>query len=194
MNSLAPANRDKQKTLQAMIEKISAAELNYGGGNKYAPIDVGSSMHTKYETKWLFFTKETTVINLAADIMAIEENPESIEMTLLHELSHAVDFSDFAPNTNSPFAEAHKCLKDKKSVGARDSDPACYEELARKYENSNPVFSVEAKKIAGYMRKYPYSAWRTPTFPKDELRRCQQSQHCESFCDWLSAQRPLRTL
>lgn len=137
------------------------------------------------------FNKNSSRVFLGGMIVQVDNSPESLVTTLLHEISHQV--SIYLPgigmpsNIKSPFDKELACLRRKDSAEARSGDFECIDRLSHKYESSNPQLALVLSEIAKVTRLYPNHAWGLPVLPStDEI--CQQGQLNEVSADWLATE------
>lgn len=130
-------------------------------------------------------------VRLEGSILRVDDNPESLIVTFLHELSHHV--GSYLPSikkaadARSPFNKELQCLRRIDSVAAKSGDSDCIFRMAYKYEKSNPPLAEELFSVGNQVRLLPGAEWKMPTLPINE-GLCQKGQVDEAFSDFLATE------
>jgi len=196
---LLPAMGAKQAVsmTQKMIAKIKATKLYLGQVDEqdhrfeFNAYQIGVIPSTQ-RTFWKRITGSTLrdYVYIEGYILFADSVPQALYQTMVHELGHVIDGTDFPSSDDgrNPFARDYECLRRSDSVDARRADIACYEEKLRLEESRNEPYRAKLyRRAIAEMRANPLALPVIPDLRAGE-QSCQMDQLNEAFSDWLSAE------
>jgi hypothetical protein len=161
------------QTLNQMIDRVTAASIYFGS---FPGENLEYNAHYEPPPK--------NAVYLEAAILAIDQTPESLYMTVLHELSHSIgpkgDFRKDSTLAGNPFQKSLQCLKDGNSVGAKSGDIACFSTLVKK--SKDPTEAARLQRYVNALKDNNDTGYIV--MPDSPESSCQMGQLDESFADW----------
>lgn len=183
--------------LEKMIEAIQETQLYFGAYHEKNPLTFNVSLKAlipSKDQKWTGPDVENNYRNtlyLEGQVLYVDEAPDTLFASLVHEFGHAIGPSSSRLNMNksdaqNPFHTELSCLKSKASVHAQTGDANCFRALAAKYKTSDPSKAAKLLLTAQDIERNPDAAWVTPVLGEQET--CQMGQSDEAFADWLATE------
>jgi hypothetical protein len=177
---------EKIAVLEEMRKKILRTKLKFGPPVS-DPISKFNASNEPPEN-WERIFDNSFSIHLEGVVVLADHAPESLYFILLHELAHSIGYLDFSEsNLDDPFKNQVACLKDEKSINAKENDYNCFLGLSRLAESFHkPDLLKESKILASFTKKHHYLA---PALPDDIFfKNCQVGQVEEAFADWIATE------